>query len=313
MSEPARELARREGDALSQIVGTGDTRAALAVLERNVRDVIDVCRARGFVTTFTDQGNRRDFYGFPAWQLLGMTYGVTPVVEWTQQIDGGWKARAIAQTREGQTVGAAEAVCLRKESSSKQRATDHTLLAMASTRAQRNALRSAFGAALVLAGFDFADPDAPLTNEQRKALFALEAELGLTHEQGHADAGVESYSDLTREEAALLIDRWSAERQRVDVQVSDEGTDNPEPERGGAGGEPTSDKGKVAVSSPAPSDDAPASATAWERATKAGLTSRKALAIAKGLGYELASAADLTGGQLAKVLARFKDRSDSDA
>jgi hypothetical protein len=215
VSESA-ELARREqGDALSTILGTGDTRAALGVLERNIRDIIEVARERGFVTHFRDVNKKTgevresDFYGFPTWQLLGMTYGVTPIVDILEPIDGGWKAHAVAQTRDGNVVGAAFGLCLRKEPG-KQYKSDHDLAAMAQTRAMRNALRSALGAALVLAGFDFPDPDAPATNEQVGLLHQLEREIGWTHEQGHIEAGdVGSYKELTREEASTYIDRWT--------------------------------------------------------------------------------------------------------
>lgn len=214
MSEPAHELAVREhGDALSTILGTGDTRSALAQVERNVRDIIEVCRERGFVTQYeqvnkkTGETKTSDFYGVPAWQLLGMTYGVSPIIEWVKPIDGGFHARAVAQTRDGSIVGAAEALCLRKEPG-KQYKSDHDIAAMAQSRAQRNALRSALGAALVLAGFDFPDPESPATNPQIGMLHQLERELGWTHEEGHTCAGVDSYKDLTREQAAEVIDHW---------------------------------------------------------------------------------------------------------
>lgn len=118
MSE-GQELARREttGDALSQILGGGDTAAMIAQVERNVRTVLDVARQRGFITKFrqTDQrtGEIREteFYGLPAWQILGMTYGLTPFIEWVHPVDGGFHARAVAQTRDGMAVSAAEAFC----------------------------------------------------------------------------------------------------------------------------------------------------------------------------------------------------------
>jgi hypothetical protein len=222
VSEPATELARRQhGDALSTILGTGDTRSALAQVEKNVRDIIEVCRNRGFITTFEQKDKRgnvvktSEFYGVPAWQLLGMTYGVTAIVEWVKPIDGGYHARATAQTREGSIVGGAEALCLRKEPG-KQYKSDHDLAAMAQARAQRNALRGALGAALVLAGFDFPDPEGAATNPQVGILHQLERELGWTHDVGHTEAGVDSYKDLTREQAAELIDRW---QQLVNVDV----------------------------------------------------------------------------------------------
>ena len=121
---------------------------------------------------------------------------------------------------------------------------DHTLRAMAQTRAMRNALRSCLGAALVLGGFDFADPEAPATKEQVGLLHQLERELGWSHEQGHAEAGeVDSYRDLNREEASLLIERWSALRDGVgEVAPSDRG-----------GGVAPINRDSVAPSSPAAS------------------------------------------------------------
>lgn len=221
MSDTAIE--RRQGDALSQIVGTGDTRAALATLEQNVRDIIDVCRERGFVTHYTNFNKKTgevresDFYGLPAWQLLGMTYGVTSIVTDLQGIDGGYKAYAVARTRDGVDVGGDFGLCHRKEGG-KEYKSEHDLAAMASARAKRNALRAAFGAALVLAGFDFPDPDAPATTDQVGVLHILEREIGWDHDQGHVEAGdVASYRDLTREAASELIERWTALRDKSDA------------------------------------------------------------------------------------------------
>jgi hypothetical protein len=207
------DLARREGDALSQIVGTGDTRAALEQLERNVKDIIDVARERGFVRQYGDSPH--EFYGMPAWQLLGMTYGLVPFVEWTKPVDNGWEARAVVKTRDGQEVSAAEAMCTRTEGN-RRNAPDHTLRAMAQTRAQRNALRGALGAALVLAGFDFSDPDAPASRDQVGVLHQLERDLGWDHDNGHEVAGVESYKDLNREDASELIDQWTKLRDDIE-------------------------------------------------------------------------------------------------
>ena len=325
MPEPAADLARRSPDALDKIVGTGDTRAMLEQVERNVRDVIDIARDRRFVSRFND----RDFFHFPAWQLLAMTYGLVPFVEWSKPVDGGWEARAVVRTRDGDVVAAAEAMCTRKESS-RRNADDHTLRAMAQTRAMRNALRSCLGAALVMAGFDFADPEGPATNEQVGLLHQLEREIGFDHDEGHALANVASYKDLNREDASTLIDRWTAMRDEIQgggaatsstsgiadatdprpeptpdavTSLSGVGTgESPEPESDGEAG------GGDGDSSPS-SATAPASAKAWERASKAlgKNAAARALAVAKGLGFEVKSAADLTGEQLAKVVARVKD------
>jgi hypothetical protein len=215
MSDVGQAIERREGDSLSQILGTGDTRAMLASVERNVRDIIDVCRERGFVTHYVNKNKKTgevresDFYGLPAWQLLAMTYGVTPLVEKLDPIDGGWKAFAVARNRDGGAVGSDFGLCQRTEPG-KEYKSAHDLAAMASARAKRNALRAAFGAALVLAGFDFADPKALATDDQVGLLHQLERLRGIVHDQGHYEAGVSSYRELNREAASELIEAWTS-------------------------------------------------------------------------------------------------------
>jgi hypothetical protein len=310
MAEPAAELARRDPSALDKIVGTGDTRAMLEQVERNVRDVIDIARDRGFVTRF----NNRDFFGFPAWSLLAMTYGLVPFVEWTKPVEGGWEARAVVRTREGDVVAAAEAMCTRKEAP-RRSADDHTLRAMAQTRAMRNALRSCLGAALVMAGFDFSDPEGPATKEQIGVLHQLERELGWTHEEGHAAAGeVDSFKELNREEASVLIDRWTALRDEKSGGATETDTS---PETGAPGVEASVDNAAygegVAVSTPAspgappPEDstlDEPAPPSQWEVAGKRGLTAGKALARAKKKpwGKDYTSATQITKRQLSELV-----------
>jgi hypothetical protein len=322
MSEPV--AIERRDDALSQIVGTGDTRAMLASVERNVRDVIDIARDRGFVTRF----NNRDFFGFPAWSLLAMTYGLTPFVEWTRPVENGWEARAIVRTRDGDVVGSAEAMCTRKEQPPRS-ADDHTLRAMAQTRAMRNALRSCLGAALVMAGFDFADPEGPATDEQVGLLHQLEREIGMSHDEGHAMAKVDSYKQLNREDASTLIDRWTAIRDELrggGVGTPPPSTDNagnasPRPEPSDAVSGPSSFPASEAEGSPGqpegeaeqPGDSSPASAEAWSRAPK-DMTLSGAVKLAGKLretnriaGPVPKKKADFTGEQLARVTAAWRD------
>lgn len=222
------ELARREPmDALATIVGTGDTRAMLGVLEQNVRDIIAVARDRGFVRRYGD--NQNEFYGLPAWQLLGTTYGLVPFIEWTRQVEGngGYEARAVVRRlSDGTDVASAEAMCTRQEPN-KRGASDHTLRAMAQTRAQRNALRSCLGAALVLAGFDFADPEGPATQMQVGVLHQLSRELEWPRDQAHEVAGVASFKDLSREQASELIDAWTQLRDDIAQQGSADVTTSP--------------------------------------------------------------------------------------
>ncbi len=316
----SRSIERRErGDALSTILGTGDTRAALAQVENNVRAIMEVARERGFITQFR-QTNRRtgevkesEFYGLPAWQLLGMTYGVTPVVTSLDAIDGGWKAYAEARTRDGAVVGADFGLAHRKEAG-KERMTDHDLAALASARAKRNALRSALGAALVLAGFDFPDPDAPATDAQVGMLHQLERELGWTHEQGHEAAGVDSYRDLTRERAAEIIDAWSklAENARRGPRASTvppqqapaepyppvegppPGSASAPPSPEGFGEGPDGDGG-------AAWRDEPATPEQWERALRLA-TKAQILVRVRARYPEVTRASEVTRGQLAEFI-----------
>jgi len=322
VSEPV--AIERRDDALSQIVGTGDTRAMLASVERNVRDVVDIARDRGFVTRF----NNRDFFGFPAWSLLAMTYGLTPFVEWTRPVENGWEARAIVRTRDGDVVGSAEAMCTRKEQP-RRSADDHTLRAMAQTRAMRNALRSCLGAALVMAGFDFADPEGPATNEQVGLLHQLEREIGMSHDEGHAMAKVDSYKQLNREDASTLIDRWTAIRDELrdggagtpPPSTDNAGDASPRPEPSDAVSGPSSFPASEAEGSPGqpegeaeqPGDSSPASAEAWSRAPK-DMTLSGAVKLAGKLretnriaGPVPKKKADFTGEQLARVTAAWRD------
>lgn len=86
------------------------------------------------------------------WQTLGSMLGVVPVVVWTRPLDNGWEARVEARTLDGRTVGAAEAMCTREESTWKKR-DDFALRSMAQTRATSKALRGPLGFVVTLAGY----------------------------------------------------------------------------------------------------------------------------------------------------------------
>lgn len=292
-------IERREGDALSQIVGTGDTQALLEQVERNVRAIIDVARARGFVRRYGE--GQHEYFGEPAWALLGMTYGLVPYIEWTRPVDNGWEARAVLRTRDGQEVAAAEAMCTRTEPN-RRSASDHVLRAMAQTRARRNALRSALGAALVLAGFDFPDPDAPATPAQIGVLHQLERDLGWTHEQAHAMAGVESYKDLTRDQAAELIDTWTALRGSAGGVGPVEG----ETARGSVQGQAREvGEGSASASRAEPRvtrDDEPATEEQWERAVRLHGSRARVLRMVRERYPHVTRASEVTRSQLAEVM-----------
>jgi hypothetical protein len=94
------------------------------------------------------------------WTLLGSMLGVFPVVEWTRQTEDGWEARVVARTRNGDEVGAAEAMCSRKENRWKS-ADDYAIRSMAQTRAVSKALRHPLGFVMTLAGYE-ATPEAEM-------------------------------------------------------------------------------------------------------------------------------------------------------
>ncbi len=87
------------------------------------------------------------------WTLLGAMLGVFPICTWTRQLEDGWEARVEARTLAGALVGAAEAECLRSESTWANR-DDYALRSMAQTRATSKALRQPLGFVMQLAGFN---------------------------------------------------------------------------------------------------------------------------------------------------------------
>jgi hypothetical protein len=87
------------------------------------------------------------------WTLLGSMLGVFPDTEWTRQIEGGWEARVVAKTLNGQVVGAAEAMCTHSENTWRNR-DEYALRSMAQTRAVSKALRLPLGFVMQLAGYE---------------------------------------------------------------------------------------------------------------------------------------------------------------
>ena len=191
---------------------------------------------------------------------------------------------------------------------------------------------------LIAAGFEISDPEGPITNEQLGLLHMLERELGLTHDQGHADAGVTSYTKLTREQAGDVIDRWQALRDdqgggpatsptsadadatdprpapsdAVSSSLSGVGTEeSPAPEVFG--------EGAGGVGDPSPASQAPATEEAWTRAPKGmGLSGAVKLAAkmhsvgqlpdpGPGMTSPPRKRGDFTGEQLSQVSAWWRD------
>jgi hypothetical protein len=204
-------------------------------------------------------------------------------------------------------------LCARSEPGKKFKG-DHDLAATAQSRAQRNAIRSCLGSLLIAAGVDIADPEAPATNPQVGVLHQLERDLGWTHDDGHEAAGVASYKDLSREQAAELIDQWQAwkdVRPESRYLPTPAGASSPEATPPGdvvAPGEEVplaNGEGAAAPTSGVTTDtDGPATAEQWKVATNHGLKSAAVLRRARDLFPDrgITSPAALTKQELAAAI-----------
>ncbi len=232
---------------LERVFGTGDMVQMIAATKSNVNAAIEFAREREYVSEYPVMRNGRRvgtrlWFHHATWQLLGQSFGVTAYTEGEPKEvkPGVWQAAAVAATIEtGQVVGRAVGMAGKTEIG-KDKMTEHALSAIAQARAQRNALRSCLGAVLIAAGFEISDPEGPATKEQLAVLHILEREIGWTHEEAHADAGVPSFTKLTRDQAGDVIDRWTAIRDEL--------------RGGGAATPPTSDHAGATDPAPEPSD-----------------------------------------------------------
>jgi hypothetical protein len=335
MPEPA-EIALRDErtpTTLAKVFGTGDMNAMIAATKANVNAAIAFAEQREFVTRYSVQRNGRKvgerlWFHHPTWQLLGMSFGVTAYTEGepTEIKPGVWQAAAVAASVEnGQVIGRSVGMASKTEPG-KGQMSDHTLAAQAQARAQRNALRSCLGAALIAAGFEVADPEGPATSEQLAVLHILEREIGWTADEAHADAGASSYTKLTRDQASDVIERWTAIRD--ELRGGGAGTPTPSTDTAGAAPRPEL-SGAVSTSlsgvgteespgngegeAPEPGDSSPASDEAWSRAPK-DMTLSGAVKLAGKLRQENRITgnvprrkAEFTGEQLAKVAAAWRD------
>ena len=360
MSEPA-AIERRDDARLStleRVFGTGDMAQMIQATKANVNAAIAFAREREFVSEYPIMKKGRQvgvrlWFHHPTWQLLGQSFGITAYTEGEPKEikPGTWQAAAVAATVEdGRVIGRAVGMCSKSEpgkSNEKNPATDHTLSAIAQARAQRNALRSCLGAVLIASGFEISDPEGPATKEQLAVLHILEREIGWTHEEAHADAGVTSFTKLTRDQASDVIDRWTAMRDELQgggpatspTSSGQADATDPRPGQSGSGsGAPaapdssrdqsdrpgTSDKAIAESEGGSPTasglgkangvgDSSPASDEAWSRAPK-DMTLSGAVKLAGKLRQENRIAgnvprrkAEFTTEQLAKVAAAWRD------
>lgn len=140
---------------------TDDPAEVLAKAQATAEALMPVVRGKNLIAKI--QG--RDHLTVEAWQTLGAMLGVTPVCEWTRPLENGWEARVEARTLDGRVIGAAEAECLRSESSWASR-DDYALRSMAQTRATSKALASVLRFVATLAGVE-GTPAEEMPGEQK--------------------------------------------------------------------------------------------------------------------------------------------------
>lgn len=113
-----------------------------------------VIREAGLVS----QIEGKDYLNVEAWQTLGQQVGVTGVIVSTRKLDNGWEARCEARTLDGRTIGAADSMCTRDETTGRKNtkrwedANDFEIRSMAQTRAMSRALSSVLRFIPTLAG-----------------------------------------------------------------------------------------------------------------------------------------------------------------
>jgi hypothetical protein len=138
------------------LFGTNDPRTALERMSDLARALIDVVHDRKLAVRISG----RDHLTAEAWTTLGGMLGIVPITEWTRPLEdgSGWEARVEARTLDGRTVGAAESMCSRSETTWAKR-DEYALRSMAQTRAISRALRAPLGQIVVLAGYEPAGAD----------------------------------------------------------------------------------------------------------------------------------------------------------
>jgi hypothetical protein len=162
-----------------------------------------VIRAAGLVSNISG----KDYLQVEAWQTLGQQVGVTPVVTETRRLTNpdGWEARCEARTLDGRTIGAADSMCTRDETTEKGTkrwadSNEFEIRSMAQTRAMSRALASVLRFIPTLAGFsgtpaeemsgvqtrNSASTTTPASEKQRKYAEKLLRDSSLSDDAKHA-------------------------------------------------------------------------------------------------------------------------------
>lgn len=220
------------------LFGMVDANDALVHVEQYANALKEFVKAHDLTLEMEDG---TDYLTLPAWEALGQMIGVFAEVEWTEQLVGGWKARAVAHTRSGERLTAREGICMKAEMGRNYKP-EFDLHGMAQTRACRNALKAALSIVVNAAGYDTTDPaEKAMSPKQRAMLFKMFERLEKYKPRGKngwkdwtTNATQKKYgkriSGLNRGEAsevidgmAKLLDKYKSGEAREDFQpTSDE-------------------------------------------------------------------------------------------
>jgi hypothetical protein len=157
--------------------------AVLAEAKEAAKSLVEVVRQAHLARKF---GGDKEHLFYEAWQTVGKFYGITAKVVSSNYVEfgsaQGFEARAVAITRDGAEISAAESMCLSDEANWAKKPL-FQLKSMAQTRACSKALRNVLAWVVVLAGFSptpaeemtgqehsVTDQKAPTKEPQRKVV-----------------------------------------------------------------------------------------------------------------------------------------------
>jgi hypothetical protein len=127
--------------------------AVLAEAKEAAKSLVEVVRQAHLARKF---GGDKEHLFYEAWQTVGKFYGITAKVISSNYVEfgsaQGFEARAVAITRDGVEISAAESMCLSDEANWAKKPL-FQLKSMAQTRACSKALRNVLAWVVVLAGF----------------------------------------------------------------------------------------------------------------------------------------------------------------
>lgn len=165
--KPGELVVANNGNDIVTLFGTGGPEMVLAKVEQYATAIKDFIVAHDLALEMEDG---TQYPVAEAWEGLGQMMGVYAVVESTEQLQGGWKARAFTH-RHGERLTAREAVCMRAEPG-KNYDSESAIQGMAETRACRKALKSALNLVVNAAGYTTPADEKSMSPKSRAMLFA---------------------------------------------------------------------------------------------------------------------------------------------